>query len=124
MLPMIAGYVLGSRASNRASGMSVVANAMFDKGSVADVDALDLRVDRLLLVVEALWTMLKKDGHTDQELADIIAELDAVDGSVDGRRSKIPITCPSCDSKVAPNLPKCQFCGHATGHEPSPLERI
>ena len=124
MLPMIAGYVLGTRASNRASGMSVVANAMFDKGSVADVDALDQRVDRLLLVVEALWTMLKKDGHTDQELAAIIDELDAQDGSVDGRRSKMPMTCPSCESKVAPGLSKCQFCGHATGFEPSPLERI
>ncbi|MGH8926270.1 MAG: hypothetical protein ACRDWA_16810 [Acidimicrobiia bacterium] len=124
MLPMIAGYVLGSRAANRASGMSVVANAMFDKGSVADVDALNERVDRLLLVVEAFWTMLKKDGHTDEELATMIAELDAQDGSADGRRSKMPTTCTSCGSKVAPGLPKCQICGHATGHEPSPLERI
>jgi hypothetical protein len=25
---------------------------------------------------------------------------------------------------VAPTLARCQFCGKATGHEPSPLERV
>jgi hypothetical protein len=124
MLPMIAGYVLGTRAAGKAAGMGVVANNIFDKGSVGDVDALDQRIDRLLLVVEALWSVLKKDGHTDEELAAIIAELDASDGSPDGRHSKAPITCTSCGSKVAPTLARCQFCGKATGHEPSPLERV
>lgn len=124
MLPMIAGYVLGSRASSRAAGMSVVANAIAGQGTVADVDALDERIDRLLLVVEALWAVLKKDGHTDEELAAIIAELDGQDGTIDGRRSKAPITCSSCGSKVAAGMAKCQFCGHATGHQPSPIERI
>lgn len=64
MLPMIAGYVMGSRAASRAAGMSVISDHMRGPGSVADIDSLNERVDRLLLVTEALWTLLKKDGHT------------------------------------------------------------
>ena len=124
MLPMIAGYVMGSRAAGRAASMSVVANAMALPGAVADVDALDERIDRLLLVVEALWTLLKKAGHTDEELAAIIAQLDEMDGAADGRKSKAPTTCSSCGSKVAAGLPRCQICGTATGYAPGPLERV
>ena len=123
MLPMIAGYVMGTRASARASGMSVVANAM-TPGPTADFGVLDDRIDRTLVVIEALWTMLKQHGHSDEELASIIAQLDSADGLADGKRSKAPTTCSSCGSKVAAGLKNCQICGHSTGYIPGPLDQI
>lgn len=124
MLPMIAGYVIGSRAAGRAAGMGVVANAIFDKGTEADVDALNERVDRLLLVTEALWTLLKKDGHTDEELAAVITELDGSDGHADRKKSASPTKCVQCGSMVGAGLPNCQFCGKPTGVRPGPLDGI
>jgi hypothetical protein len=121
---MIAGYVIGTRAAARAAGMSVVANAIYDKGGVADLDALNERVDRLLLVTEALWTLLKQNGHTDEELAALIAELDQADGLSDRRRAASPTTCSKCQSKVAANLTKCQICGAPTGVKHGPLDGI
>jgi len=121
---MIAGYVLGSRAASRAAGMGVVADHVFAQGAVADIEALNQRVDRLLLVTEALWVLLKRDGHTDDELAALIAELDGSDGQPDGRRVAAPTVCASCGSKVAAGLPKCQICGTKTGHQPGPLDGI
>ena len=121
---MIAGYVMGSRAASRAAGMSVISDSMRGPGSVADIDSLNERVDRLLLVTEALWTLLKKDGHTDEELAALIAELDASDGQTDNRRAGSATTCTNCGSKVGPGFAKCQTCGTPTGVKPGPLDGI
>lgn len=119
---MIAGYVMGARAAARASSMGVVADAIFDKGSVAEVDAIEARIERLLLVTEALWTLLKQHGHTDEELAAIIAQLDGADA--DGKRNRVPTTCAGCGSKVAAGLAKCQICGRATGVVLTPLDQV
>ena len=65
--------------------MGVVANAMGGPGGHA-VTALDERVDRLLMVIEAMWSLLKENGYTDEQLAARIKDLDESDGSADGRR--------------------------------------
>jgi hypothetical protein len=124
MIPMIAGYVMGQRGVARAAGLGVVANAMSGAGSAAGIEALDERIDRLLLVTEALWTLLKEHGHTDEDLAALIRRLDEADGTADGHRSPAPHTCASCGSKVAAGLPKCQICGTPTGVVPGPLDGI
>jgi len=124
MLPMIAGYVMGQRAAARASGMGAVSDAMRGLGTVTEVDALNERVNRLLLVTEAMWTLLKKDGNTDEELTALIAELDGSDGQADNRKTTAPLTCKTCGSKVAAGLAKCQICGTATGSLPGPLDGI
>src|SRR5688500_14836984 len=107
MLPMIAGYVMGQRSAARAAWMSVVANHMLGSGS--SVEALserDARVDRLLLVLEAMWSMLKEQGLTDEQLAARLAEIDNSDGVADGRRVPPSVTCRSCSSKVMGGLPR------------------
>lgn len=123
MLPMIAGYVMGTRASARAGAMSVVANSMSTVGA-GGLDVLDERIDRMLLVIEALWSLLKEQGLTDEQLAARIRELDESDGSTDGRRVAPPITCRSCQSKVPAGLVRCQICGTETGFKPGPLDGI
>jgi hypothetical protein len=118
MFPLIGGYV-------RTAAKVVAMNAASTPASTYDALAdLEARVDRLLLVIEAMWTMIKEDGHTDEELAARIAEIDKSDGAADGRRVAPPITCRSCGSKVMGNLPRCQICGTETGVVPGPLDGI
>ena len=122
---MIAGYVIGQRSAARAAGMSVVANHMLGSGSsVEALSELDARVDRLLLVLEAMWSMLKEQGLTDEQLAARIAEIDGSDGVADGRRVIPAVTCRSCGSKVMGGLPRCQICGTDTDVVVGPLAGI
>lgn len=121
MLPLIGGYVMGRRTAAKIAGM----NALSSSSSTIEAWAeLDARVDRLLLVIEAMWTMLKEDGHTDEELAARIAEIDNSDGAADGRRTAPPVTCRSCGSKVMVGIPRCQTCGTETGVVAGPLDGI
>ena len=125
MLPIIAGYVMGQRTAARVAGMSVVANHMSASGNSVEAWAeLDARVDRLLLVIEAMWGMMKEQGLTDEQLEARIAEIDNSDGIVDGRRVIPAVTCKSCSSKVMGGLARCQICGTETGVVPGPLDRI
>ena len=122
---MIAGYVMGQRRAARAAGMSVVANHMMGSASAVEAwDELDARVDRLLLVIEAMWSMLKEQGLTDEQLAARIAEIDSSDGVADGRRVIPAVSCRSCGSKVMGGLPRCQICGTETGVVVGPLDGI
>lgn len=76
-------------------------------------DLLDLheRVDRLILVVDGMWSLLEDAGYTNEQLLEKIQEIDLADGIEDGRRTQLATQCVGCDAKVAPGLPSCQFCG-------------
>ncbi len=125
MIPMIAGYVMGTRASARVGAMSVVANNMLGSGTAADsMAAMDERVDRLLMVVEAMWSLLRDHGYTDDQLAARIKELDLADGTADGRHSRKVAVCRSCESKIPAGFPRCQICGTESGAVPGPLDGI
>jgi hypothetical protein len=125
MFPLIAGYVMGQRNAARAAGMGVVANHMAGSGNAIEAWAeLDARVDRLLLVIEAMWSMLKEQGLTDEQLATRIHEIDSSDGVVDGRRVIPTVTCRSCGSQVMGGLPRCQICGTENGVVLGPLAGI
>jgi len=105
--------------------MSVVSNHISSSSSAVEALAdLDARVDRLLLVIEALWSILKESGHTDEQLTARIAEIDQSDGATDGRRAIPPVTCRSCGSKVMVGIPRCQICGTETGIVAGPLDGI
>jgi hypothetical protein len=70
-------------------------------------------VDRLLLITEALWTILKKaHGHSDDELVNLVKEIDMRDGRLDGRAPKAPPqTCPSCSRMNSGKQTRCLYCG-------------
>ena len=116
-------FPLGSyvRTAAKVAAMNTVSTPASTFEALADLEA---RVDRLLLVIEALWTMIKDDGHTDEELAARMAEIDKSDGAADGRRVAPTVTCRSCASKVMGGLPRCQICGTETGVRPGPLDGI
>jgi len=111
MVDFLTGYVLGERAASRAAAMSRSAGASAASQVTGDLYDLGERIDRLLLVVDALWSMLKERGYTDEDLADRIRSIDAADGSEDGARRPRPRRCTKCQSMVEPGRHNCAFCG-------------
>jgi hypothetical protein len=110
-LTFLTGYVLGQHGKQSARLASAAANR---SGSSTE-NLLDLhdRVDRLILVVDGMWSLLEDAGYTDEQLRVRIEEIDLADGVQDGRRTPLAAQCGECGAKVAPGLSSCQFCGTA-----------
>ena len=77
------------------------------------VDHLEVRVDRLLLVMDAMWELLaERTGATEADLLAKVQEIDQRDGTVDGRRTTIARRCSACGAAVGNDRTTCMFCGH------------
>jgi hypothetical protein len=76
-------------------------------------DALEFDVERLLMISEALWSILKEQhGYTDEELQSRILKIDMRDGKLDGRVADSPPgRCPKCDRPLLKHRPRCLYCG-------------
>lgn len=111
MLDFILGYTAGQRTASRAA--SLARSAAVADGTVHTnrIEDLNERIDKLALIVRALWALLEEQGMTAEQLVAKLEELDLADGHADGQVTRRPVDCPSCQSKVAPGLPACQFCG-------------
>jgi hypothetical protein len=120
---MIAGYVFGQRKASRAANLASVASHM-STGAENSLEDLENRIDRLVLIIEALWSLLKEQGLTDSQLATRVEELDRSDGTTDGKRHPSPVDCRKCGSKVLSGLPKCQICGADTGATPTVFQGV
>jgi hypothetical protein len=83
------------------------------------VDQIQHNVERLLLITEALWSLLKeKHEYEDEELVKRVLEIDARDGQIDGKVAAAPPTnCPHCDRPTSKNRRYCIYCG-----EPMPVD--
>lgn len=86
----------------------------------SDADKLEDRLNRLSIVVEAMWSLLEDAGYSREDLAERIEQVDAADGQTDGRAVRPALRCPQCDSAVAADAALCQFCGW-TNPNPDPL---
>lgn len=124
MLEFITGYVMGERTTTRSAALARAAGAADASALNEAVVDLDLRIDRLLLVVEAMWSLLKEHGYTDEQLASRIRAIDAEDGDSDGRRTLRPSRCPRCDSMVEPGRPTCTYCGAAIDDTAGPMDHV
>ena len=102
--------------------MAASAAQFSSKSSTNRTGDIAARLDRLVLVVEAMWSMLEESRRTQEELLVKIAELNQMDGTEDGVRIAQPETCPSCKPKVGSTLRICQFCGTDVG-DPDPFGR-
>lgn len=59
-----------------------------------------------------MWTLLsEKTGLTDAELLKRVTDLDAQDGTIDGRITRPPVRCSKCDAVVCRKFSRCLFCG-------------
>ena len=110
----IAGYVLGQRGAARAAGMASAAST-FAASPTAKIQALDDRIDRLVLVVESMWSMLEESGYTAEQLMERIQARDGSDGQMDGKSTQSAGRCEECGAMLGRGLEICQFCGHPTG---------
>jgi hypothetical protein len=72
------------------------------------------RVDKLVLLTHAMWTLLsEKSGMSEADLIKRVTDLDAQDGSVDGRITRPPVRCSKCGAMVCRKFNRCLFCGQA-----------
>ena len=89
--------------------------------SQAEIDVLRLYVERISMITEALWIILKeKHGYKDEELMQRITEIDLRDGRRDGQGTSAETpTCPQCKRMhVAKHRPLCLYCGATVLVEP------
>lgn len=72
----------------------------------------DGRLDRLVLVCMAMWSLLKeKTGMTEEDLLKRVQEIDLSDGQLDGKVRPPHVTCQSCGRMMSPRHLKCIYCG-------------
>jgi hypothetical protein len=110
-MDFLVGYVLGERAAARAGSFARSAGAAAGAKVTGDLHDLNERINRLLLVVDAMWSMLKERGYTDEDLVERIKAIDEEDGVADGVRKPRPRKCPNCAAMVEPGRRSCAFCG-------------
>jgi len=80
--------------------------------------AMEERIDQLLLVCAAMWELLReKTGATEADLVDKIAQLDAADGVADGKLTHTPQKCVACGRVISPKHQRCLYCGAAAPQE-------
>jgi methionyl-tRNA synthetase len=117
MFPFIGGYVAGARAKTRATAMGISAQAFeIDLRTMGENDE---RAERLTLVVEAMWEILKREGYTD---ADLEAEITSVKERRDGDAVAAKgYPCPKCGARIAGGRNMCQYCGHHVEPVPDPI---
>ena len=118
-LQFISGYIMGSRNAARAAGMSASASQFSAQPQSKVLDIQD-RLDRMTLVMEAMWSLMVEHGLSNEDLTKRIEELDASDGAIDGRKVPTAAECPKCGAMVGRGAGHCQFCGHEMG-EASPF---
>jgi hypothetical protein len=84
------------------------------------VENLEFQVERLLMITEALWGILKeKHGYSDGELINRVAMIDLKDGKLDGKVAKSgPAACPRCQRALNRNRCICIYCGEKVVQDP------
>jgi len=85
------------------------------RAATTEVQLLRGEVDRLYMITEALWSLLKEQGsYDDQSLAETIHQIDLRDGKLDGRVSTTegPRACSSCGRTTSKKRPLCMYCGN------------
>ena len=120
MLEFFLGYNMGQQSATRAASLARSAAVADGSRHTNRIEDLNERVDRLLMIVRAMWALMEEQGLTTEQLMAKIDELDLQDGVDDGQVRSAIVECPSCQSKVAPGLRACQLCGTEvrpdTGH--------
>jgi hypothetical protein len=120
MLEFVLGYGMGQKSAARVSALSRTAATTDGTSPTRRIEELDERIDKLAMIVRAMWALLEGQGLTADQLIAKLEEIDLLDGAIDNQVRPGVVDCPSCHSKVAVGLKACQFCGTEvrteTGH--------
>jgi hypothetical protein len=90
-------------------------------GTQSEVRLLRLDIERLMMITEALWTLLKEQhGYTDDELVKRVNEIDMRDGVLDGQvATELSPVCPQCHrQQPIKRRPMCLYCGSPIATDP------
>ena len=100
---------------NSAGGQQPPSSRPEPETSKSDIEALQVRFDKLKLVTMALWTFLRDEkGITEDQLMARVKEIDAFDGSADGKLKLVVRKCGKCGKALNPKFEKCLYCGFVT----------
>jgi hypothetical protein len=85
--------------------------------ATTEVKLLKHHIERILMITEALWDILKEQhGYSDEELTKRVQQIDMRDGKLDGRVAAAGVrSCPSCKRPVSGRHLMCIYCGQAIG---------
>jgi hypothetical protein len=112
--------MIGSGISSGYASIEATAAQNTAREAQTQVELLTHDVDRLLLITEVLWTLMKRQhGYTDDVLTQLIEEIDQKKTVVDGIAVKNPpLLCPSCHRPNSAKRMFCLYCGAAIPGNP------
>ena len=85
------------------------------EGVERSAEILQAEVERLFMITEALWTILKEHhGYSDGDLEQLVTQIDLRDGKLDGKVAASPHPCAACGKPVSRRRPLCIYCGAET----------
>jgi hypothetical protein len=83
-----------------------------DATLMSKIKTLEEQLDRLRLVNQALWELMRDQHGLDKfQLEQKLEEIDGRDGRVDGRLTEIGLKCPQCGRVSNSRHGKCLYCG-------------
>jgi len=83
-----------------------------DTNTKATVRDLEARVDKLELVCESLWKMIKKDKKLSEvDLIELMTQIDLQDGVYDHRKKTFTsVKCSKCGRRNSKRHTQCMYC--------------
>ncbi len=114
---MVSGMFIAGAAHQMASNAQAQSTGERAARLASDVrtqnEAILRDVERLYMITEALWTILKdQHGYTDEELIHRVEDIDLRDGKLDGKVAKQPPPpCAQCKRLIVARHPVCLYCG-------------
>lgn len=94
-------------------GIRASGDAAMARDALRRTEMLRADVEKLFLLVQALWSFLREQGRTEEELLRRMEEIDLADGRLDNRvRPGAPRKCPHCGrTLIRHGRPVCLYCG-------------
>lgn len=105
--------MVGSAISSGYASIEATAAQNTAREAQTKTELISHDIERLLLVTEAMWTMMKQQhGYTDDALIKMIEEIDSRKTIVGGVTVKSsPQTCPNCGRPNSASRLCCIYCG-------------
>ncbi|HKI68018.1 MAG TPA: zinc ribbon domain-containing protein [Verrucomicrobiae bacterium] len=112
--PVLSGYPGGYAMASATAAESSAREAR------TDVELFKHDLDRLLMITEALWTLMKQEhGYTDDVLIKLIQDIDKRKVVVEGVAAKEPpLVCPACGRLNQAKRSFCMYCGKPISGNP------
>ncbi len=114
------GWSMRQQAGTQRAEMTADQASYTARDARSQVDRMQADVERLLMITEALWIMLRDEhGYTDEQLLRKVQEIDMRDGRLDGKVAKqAPSQCSQCGKVMGARRAACLYCGAASTEAP------